>query len=984
MAINRDVRVDYIGRDRSQGAARSAARGAQAVSQELGRIQTRAVAAQRAFGALTLGFAGNNAVRSLGDLQESLLRVRNLSQDFARDQDFLAASSKRLNLELQSASKSFSDILVLQSTGFISGGQAQDLFIGFQETAKKFGVDAGDVQLALRGLRQAMTAGVVRAQEFDQIFDAIGAIAPSVAKNLGVTTQELLQLRSSATLSSDALLGALIPALREADGSAELASKNINTSLIRLSNSYKTALLEFEKPIGEGVSDFADAGIVAIDGLVEHSDQIALVGTAIAAAYGGRGVAAIGAFTAAQTTSVASSVAHSKALVINNQLLAKQAAQQLNIARDEQASLVQQRQALQVELSQANATRARLAVHAQLQAARAREIAGLTALQAANARAAAATGALTAAQRTASVSTVALTGVTSGLKGALGLVGGPLGAATIALGVFGLEALEASKAVRDVRTANAELNSNLAVIGDRALQDIAGQREAAEVKINLLLERRSKIVSGEISGYERIKDFVGTVEMETASLNLRINQLKTELSDIDFKESTYLNAKRTSDEFEALGNSVARVNNELNKSQGLITKFLPDRAKLKELETALETARASFKPNDADGKAVVSAIEAEIAKLDPLINQRKKYKKEVDDARKSLDALNEALATERERVQATFANAEQTILLNVEVGTIDTGAAVTKIARAREVMSAELEKLDSEDALKLQNTLNEKNRLRDQEIADIQAHRERIAAAQSVIDPAAGEEARFRAEVLALESERSRDLINQQEYFLFTQAAYKAHVAEMKGIADEERERWEDLSDSRQEAILADIGNNFLDSFKQSVGSYITLNENMTAAEQQQADVSNQINKKRFEDNKKFSIAQAAISTYTAAANALRDIPYPFGFAAAAAITASGLRNVSNIRGTSFGSSGGSSAGGGSGGSLSTQNPNEEAATTAQSAQPQNNFVFLGIDKTPTDRERRQIVEYIRQAEDNEEIRFPDGFSVNTVFQEVG
>ena len=94
MAINRDVRVDYIGRDRSQGAARSAARGARAVKDELSQIQTRAVAAQRAFGALTLGFAGTNAVRSLGDLQESLLRVRNLSQDFARDQDFLADSSR--------------------------------------------------------------------------------------------------------------------------------------------------------------------------------------------------------------------------------------------------------------------------------------------------------------------------------------------------------------------------------------------------------------------------------------------------------------------------------------------------------------------------------------------------------------------------------------------------------------------------------------------------------------------------------------------------------------------------------------------------------------------------------------------------------------------------------------------------------------------------------------------------------------------------
>ena len=354
-------------------------------------------------------------------------------------------------------------------------------------------------------------------------------------------------------------------------------------------------------------------------------------------------------------------------------------------------------------------------------------------------------------------------------------------------------------------------------------------------------------------------------------------------------------------------------------------------------------------------------------------------------ARKSLDQLNTALATERERVRATFANAEQTILLNVEVGTIDTDAAAIKIARAREVMSAELDKLDSDDALKLQNTLDEKNRIRDQEIADIQAHRQRIAAAQSVIDPSAGEEARFRAEVNALQSERDRDLINQQDYQLLAQSAYRSHVEAMKGIAEGEKARFADLSFARKEALVLDTASTFFDAFQKNVGSYVTLNENMTDAEKQQATVSNRINKKRFEDNKKFSIAQSLISTYTAAANAFRDVPYPFNIAAAAAISAAGLRNVSNIKSTSFGSSGsGSSVGSGGGANFSNSNPNEVAQENAQAQQPASNFYFLGIRPEMTDRERRQVVEYIRQADENEEISLPKDFTVNQIFQEVG
>lgn len=46
------------------------------------------------------------------------------------------------------------------------------------------------------------------------------------------------------------------------------------------------------------------------------------------------------------------------------------------------------------------------------------------------------------------------------------------------------------------------------------------------------------------------------------------------------------------------------------------------------------------------------------------------------------------------------------------------------------------------------------------------------------------------------------------------------------------------------------------------------------------------------------AIAQATISTYAGAANALKDVPFPFNFVAAAAVITAGLVNVSNIIGT--------------------------------------------------------------------------------------
>ncbi|MEX2430532.1 MAG: hypothetical protein WD645_01270, partial [Dehalococcoidia bacterium] len=61
-------------------------------------------------------------------------------------------------------------------------------------------------------------------------------------------------------------------------------------------------------------------------------------------------------------------------------------------------------------------------------------------------------------------------------------------------------------------------------------------------------------------------------------------------------------------------------------------------------------------------------------------------------------------------------------------------------------------------------------------------------------------------------------------------------------------------------------------------------------------------NREMFEINKAAGIVNATIATYQGAAQALKDIPYPWNLAAAATVTAAGMARVSAIAGTSFGS----------------------------------------------------------------------------------
>lgn len=973
MAVNRDVRVNYVGKDQTQSAAKSAVAGVQRVKKEVNQLASKFTAAQRTFGALTLGFAGANMVKTLGDMQESMLRVRNMSQDYAKDQQFLSKVTRELNIDLQNAASAYSDILVLQSTGYLTGNQAQSLFIGFQETAKKFGVGAADIQFALRGLRQAMTAGVVRAQEFDQIFDAIGAVTPAVAKHLGVTTQELLKMRSSASLSSDALLNALIPALREADGSAAAASDNINASLLKVSNAYKEALKAFEEPINDGVGAFADTAVAAIDGLVEHSGKIKAIGVAIAAAYGGRAIQSVLEMNAARLKGTYIEFRHSQALAQNTVLIQAEAKAALDLAKAEQAAVIAQRQALQAQLASTASAKARVKVHEQLNLVRQREIAGVKALQAANATLASSTTSVAAAQRAASLSTVALTKATNLLKSSMALVGGPIGLATSALALLVLRARESSKAMREIKTANDQLESRLEVLGSRALQEIAGQREAAEIKLNELVKERAKLLSGETGALGNLTNMSGLVGTQMTNLNAQIRKIETSLKQIKLKEDAFLEAEKAKENLVALDASINALyeTGVGNKSKEFSDKFLPDKNKISELKIAIEEARMAFDAEGRDGSAVISAIQAEIDQLTGVTEARQKYAEKVKAARQEIDQLNDSLKTERQRVEDTFRNAQATVELNVELGLIDSSTASTVIARAREAMSAKLKEIDDKDISEQQRFIDEEKRLQDERLAQAHAHRDRMTEALSTVAPNAGEIERYRNHLTDLANEYKRGEIQVRDFHLLIQAAEKEHGERIKAIQEEQlegqRKRFSELSAFDKVYAVSDVANTFLNAFQKNVGEYVQLNEDMTDAEKKQAIASNAINKKRFEDNKKASIAQAIISTITGATRAFETVPYPLNFAAAAAIAAAGFRNVANIRSSTFGGTAASvSTGGGSSlgsGSTVTETPTETA--TAQPTVTVHVYPPIGASQDEID---RQVAASIQRSVERDEI----------------
>ena len=99
----------------------------------------------------------------------------------------------------------------------------------------------------------------------------------------------------------------------------------------------------------------------------------------------------------------------------------------------------------------------------------------------------------------------------------------------------------------------------------------------------------------------------------------------------------------------------------------------------------------------------------------------------------------------------------------------------------------------------------------------------------------------------------------------------------------------------QQLALAADVTDQELAMYLLREGAFTDMLGNMAGAMQTFATLSGNSNKTLFGIYKAFGIAEAGVATYLAATKALAEVPYPFNFAAAAAVTAAGLANIARI-----------------------------------------------------------------------------------------
>ena len=114
-------------------------------------------------------------------------------------------------------------------------------------------------------------------------------------------------------------------------------------------------------------------------------------------------------------------------------------------------------------------------------------------------------------------------------------------------------------------------------------------------------------------------------------------------------------------------------------------------------------------------------------------------------------------------------------------------------------------------------------------------------------------------------------------------------------------------------------------------------------------------NKKLFAIGKAAAIAQATVSTFAGAANAFRDVPYPFNFAASASVLAAGMVQIQNI--SSVQASGGGGGGGGGGSPAYGAGDNVGPGAKGPGGSPTNVSLALEDDSFFSGRSVRKLID---------------------------
>lgn len=419
--------------------------------------------------------------------------------------------STRTNQSLDATSQIYQRFAQNANTLGISQAKVVEVTEIVSKAVAVSGASAASAQAALTQFGQALASGVFRGQEFNSVMEQTPGLAQAIATGLGVTIGELRVMAGEGKLTTELLITALEKSKKSVDQQFNTRIVTVSQSLVNLNSHLTKFVGDADQAVG--ASQFLAKSINTVGENLESLIKIAgMLGAVLAIGH----LSSYGA--ALLKTGLQSSkntLAHHK----ETQAIYAKAVALRQAAQVEMASLT-----AQLQVAQSEQTRFTLRERMKTQSAQ--------------------IIALSQAEAAAKQNLITINGLAAAtaqkLKNVLNLVGGPVGAATIAAGAlfyFAQQSQQAKQAAMDTAGANERLKESYDNLSEATLTSKLYEQ------IGLLKEHATQISSlqGQLATLETPDSFTGTVAAtaeEIAKLNNELAQMQeTKAADFSVLEN---------------------------------------------------------------------------------------------------------------------------------------------------------------------------------------------------------------------------------------------------------------------------------------------------------------------------------------------------------------------------------------------------------------------------------------------------------------
>lgn len=194
----------------------------------------------------------NDLVETNAAAQQLNTRLQELTGSawaFGETVEYITETSQKMSLDITAFGDSYSKLLVLQQSGLMTTTEARQIMEGYSNAMAALGVESQQVKQSLYGFAQGLSAGTLRAEELNQITEAMPGLMQKLDQAVGGVGGSFRNMVLEGNVSSQMLRETMIKALGEFDGAAERTANNIGPTMTRVSNTYNGFKTSLEKPV---------------------------------------------------------------------------------------------------------------------------------------------------------------------------------------------------------------------------------------------------------------------------------------------------------------------------------------------------------------------------------------------------------------------------------------------------------------------------------------------------------------------------------------------------------------------------------------------------------------------------------------------------------------------------------------------------------------------------------------------------------------